>query len=173
MPLEIVPVEAIPTKDQIVDVPLDDLTKIYKVCLQLKELAITHKGIGISAVQAGVPWKLFLVQDLDRPKNFRYFVNCEYSPDTADKCLYIEGCLSLKRKNKLRTFQLHRFQQVKITGYELLDTGSELALKPLTDYIVSDFNGTIFQHEIDHHRGVLISDIGEEVELQEIENEFE
>ncbi len=80
--------------------------------------------------------------------------------------LCVEGCLSLKRRNKLRSFELRRHRQIKVNGYELLENGSELELKPLKDYIVKEFEGTIFQHEIDHQRNVLISDIGEEIELR-------
>jgi peptide deformylase len=162
MPLEIVPVEKIPSKEQIQAVPLDELPKVYKVCTQLRELCNRSGGIGISAVQAGIPWKLFLVKSGGR---YRYFLNCEYSPD-GEQMLCVEGCLSLKRKNKLRSFQLQRYRQVKIDGFELLDTGTELELVPLKDYIVKEFEGTIFQHEIDHHFGILISDIGEEIELR-------
>lgn len=165
--LEIVPVESIPT--QVIDVPLDDLPKVYKVCTQLRELCERSQGVGISAVQAGIPWKLFLVRSMNKDAFkvvYRYFINCEYSPDTETKMLCVEGCLSLKRKNKLRTFQLLRYEQVKVNGYELLDTGTELELVPVKDYIASQFEGTIFQHEIDHQNQILISDIGEEIELR-------
>jgi peptide deformylase len=162
MPLNIVAVEQIPTKDQIQDVPLNDLSKVYRICLQLQELCNREQGIGISAVQAGIPWKLCLIKLTD---GIHFFLNCEYSPDSEDQGLWVEGCLSLKRKNKLRTFEVRRYKQIKVNGYELLLNGSDLELKPVKDYIVTGFEATIFQHEIDHHRSVLISEIGKEIEL--------
>jgi peptide deformylase len=161
-PLTIVPVSEIPVAQ---DVVLENLFKIYKTCLQLKDLCEEKIGIGISAVQAGIPMKLFAVKF---PKGeYAYYANCEYrSSPGAAKILHIEGCLSLKtEKGKLKTYEVHRYKDVLINGYQIEEVGNDLVLKQLQDYPVSGFYAAVFQHEIDHHFGILISDIGNEVDL--------
>ena len=76
----------------------------------------------------------------------------------------IEGCLSLKNKEgSLRFFKVKRYKKVRVTGKMLL-TDKDLKLIDL-DKELDGLMGTVYQHEIDHHRGILISDIGEELHL--------
>jgi peptide deformylase len=72
--LKIVPIEEIPLA---VDVPIDDLNKVHEICLQMEEICTKNKGIGLAAVQVGIPWKLFIV---DTQQGFQHYVNCEYEP---------------------------------------------------------------------------------------------
>jgi peptide deformylase len=167
--LKIVPVDEIPVAD---DVPLDNLFKVYDICMQLQELCLKEGGIGIAAVQAGIPWKLFIIKtpfDFETKESFGFFVNCDFEPQDEVKLLHIEGCLSLRTsKGKLRSFEVERYCNVKINGFRLVKTENDLELVPLTEYLVSDFSAAVFQHEIQHHQGILISDIGTEVEINRI-----
>ena len=159
--LEIVPVEQIPL-GQIVDLEKSNLTNVYKTCLQLKELCERSAGIGIAAVQAGIPLNLFLVK---YPTGYSYFANCSYRPASEEKILHLEGCLSLVTPTgRMRTFSVERYKNILISGFQILDK-SELVCKQLTDYSVSDFYAAVFQHEADHQNGILISEIGTEVEI--------
>lgn len=170
--MNIVEVTEIPKKEDIQDVPLDDLAAIYKVCSEMRKVCDSENGIGLSAVQVGIPWKLFVMkmaQDcLFGPKDsYGYFVNCDYkSSSKADKIASIEGCLSLKSDNaSLRHFQVERFTDVLINGKRLLDDSS-LSLVEIENLSVDVSNqSVVMQHEIDHHFGVLISDIGKEIFL--------
>lgn len=148
--------------DLIKDVPTDNLFKIYDTCLQLSVICEKEKGIGVSAVQVGIPWKLFIVKT---ENGFEYFINCSYSPLNDEKIIHLEGCLSLKSGNRFRTFEVERFKTVVINGYKLVEKNNDLALIPLIDYHVEDFMACVFQHEIDHHCGVTIDKIGKEIEL--------
>ena len=47
-------------------------------------------------------------------------------------------------------------------GQELKATGSTLHLEPV-DQIFEGFEAVVYQHEIEHQRGILISDVGEEM----------
>jgi peptide deformylase len=163
--LNIVPVADIPLGENLViSNSSKTLFEIYKTCMQLQVLCVLEKGVGISAVQAGLPMKLFLVrypQD-----NFRYFINCTFSPADEEKMTHLEGCLSLvNSKGQLRTFEVQRYKKIVVSGYELIDQQNELVLKVLEDYYVEGFFAAVFQHEIQHDQGILISDIGTEVDI--------
>lgn len=159
--MNIVPVPEIPLAT---DVPAENLFKVYDICKQLQALCEQEGGVGIAAVQAGIPWKLFLVKFAD--STFGYFVNCEYKPIGEDKILHIEGCLSLRTsKGKLRTFEVERYRNIEVSGHQLVQEENDLVLKPLADYFVDGFYAAVFQHEIQHQQNILISDIGKEVEI--------
>lgn len=157
--LSIVPVDEIPKT--IGDCPTTSLVDLYKLCSYMEELCVKEKGIGLSAVQVGVPWKLFVVR---YPTCFRYFIDCEYTPLAEEKEKSLEGCLSLKKPDgALRFFEVERFKKIKFHG-------KELKLSPKLELVdvqeePTDHYRIVYQHEIDHHRLVLISDIGTELEL--------
>lgn len=165
-PLSIVPEDQIPKKDQIIDVPRDDLANLHNVCLQLSELCQKENGLGISAVQTGIPWKLFVVKGDGScpiiPKDeFGYFIDCSYKENTAEKVTSLEGCLSLRSNGRLRSFQLERSKYIDIIGYKFkID---DLVFLPINIVLSYQQQCVVFQHEIDHHNGILISDIGREL----------
>lgn len=170
--MEIVEVARIPTKEDTIDVPLDDLMQVYKVCRQMEVLCDLERGIGLSAVQVGLPWKLFLVKGNGTcplvPKGkFGYFLNCNYEKVTDETVVSIEGCLSLRSPDgRLRSFKVERSNVIRICGYRLLedsDSQSGLKIVPIDQVINVDEEGIVFQHEIDHHNGILISEIGDEI----------
>ena len=163
--MNIVPVVDIPIGQ---DVPLDNLFKVYDVCKQLQALCEQEHGVGIAAVQAGIPWKLFLVRFPDG--NFGYFLNCDFESVGEENILHIEGCLSLRNsKGKLRTFEVERHAHIKVSGLQLVRKENDLVAEPLTDYFVDGFSAAVFQHEIEHQKGILISDIGKEIEISKVE----
>src|SRR5688572_16474358 len=112
--LSIVPVDKIPK--EIVDCPTDNLVQLYRTCLQMAMLCIKENGIGLSAVQVGIPWRLFVVRYIDNGKDsFRFFLNSRYTPTTEDKEKSLEGCLSLRDKwGELRHFQVDRYTNIKV-----------------------------------------------------------
>ncbi|MHA2432943.1 MAG: peptide deformylase, partial [Candidatus Thorarchaeota archaeon] len=54
--------DQIPKVDEVVDVSMDDPMEVYKICQRMEILCDADNGIGLSAVQVGIPWKLFLVK---------------------------------------------------------------------------------------------------------------
>jgi len=158
--LELVPVRDIPLGNL---VSTDSLTDVYNVCIQLKELCKRENGVGISAVQAGVPWDLFLVRFPDG--QFGYFLNCEYNPLNDVKIIHLEGCLSLKdAKGRLRNFVVERFKNLSVKGKKLVLEGSDLKIMDFEEEY-EGFYAAVFQHEIDHSRQITIDQIGKEVDL--------
>jgi peptide deformylase len=158
--LKIVPIEAIPIAQE---TPIDNLMGVYAICQKLEVLCKTENGVGISAVQAGINWNLFLV----KTKNgFDYFVNCDYTSVIDEKVDSLEGCLSIKdSQNNLRYFEVPRFKSILLTGTKLVKIANDLVLEPLENVLITGFNAIVVQHEIDHAKDVLISDIGKEVQI--------
>lgn len=165
----IVEVDKIANLD-IQDAPTSDLVKIFKICQDLQELCEKEKGIGISAIQAGLPWKIFLVKGdgncpLIKKDDYGYFINCDYKNIGDNKLMSLEGCLSIRSSDgRLRFFQLERFKKIILNGYRLLYNNG-LILNKLEEEIDYSQQGNVFQHEIDHQLGVegLISTKGKEV----------
>ena len=70
--------------------PVDPL----KLALDLRESMIYHKGIGLSACQVGLPYRVFVAGDPGDIDNIKVFFNPRIV-DTAEEMVLIEeGCLS-------------------------------------------------------------------------------
>ncbi|RDJ35273.1 MAG: hypothetical protein DWQ19_10690 [Crenarchaeota archaeon] len=157
------------------DVPMDNLFKVYNVCMQLQALCEQENGIGIAAVQAGIPWRLFLVKlkkfpdKEDSESHYEYYLNCDFQPKSPDKVLHIEGCLSLKTpKGKLRLFEVERYKSIEVNGYRLVIKEDELDVEHLVNYNVTGFYAAVFQHEIQHADQITIDQIGKEKEFSRV-----
>jgi peptide deformylase len=165
--MQIVEINKIPTLDKIQDVPIDNLIEVLKVCQNLQILCEKENGIGISAVQAGIPWKLFLIKGdgtcpFIKKNEYMYFVNCDYEDTIGEKIISLEGCLSVRSPSgQLRSFQVERFKNIILKGW-YLSIEKNLDLKELSENVSALEQGIVFQHEIDHQKSILISDIGKE-----------
>jgi len=174
--IKIVPIDQIPKANPC---PMDDLINLYKTCLSLEKLCEKESGIGLSAVQVGIPWDLFVIKfgvltggpsDSSKEKDqtyYRYFLNCKYDPIDNDKEKSLEGCLSLRTKDgKLRHFEVERYKHIRVIGSELVSR--EDGLKVI-DFAYnpdeSDYYKIVFQHESDHSLGILINQIGKEYQI--------
>jgi peptide deformylase len=156
--LKLVSVSSIPRGH---DCSLDDLSELYKLALSMQIICEKESGIGLSAVQLGLPFNFFII---NFHNNYRFFVNCTYVPITEEKEKYVEGCLSLKTQDgKLRYYEVERFKAIVVKGKELI-AEPILEIKDI-EINLNDFYKIVFQHEIDHQLGILISEIGKEVYL--------
>jgi peptide deformylase len=171
-PLEIVPADQIP---QATNTPIDDLLEVYKVCSAMERLCSDLHGLGLSAVQVGIPWKLFVMAPAAVVRstrnihevNYRYLLDCEYSSNSA-KMQSIEGCLSLPdNQGSYRQFEVSRFREVNVRGKELV-CYPDLAIVDV-NWAAHGLEAIVLQHEIDHGNGILISDIGKEMSLWEVQ----
>lgn len=163
--LKIVAVKDIPLGETVL---LDNLISIYAICQKLEILCDKEKGLGISAVQAGIPLNLFIIKN---KKEFDYYINCDYTVAVEEKnsiIMYsiLEGCLSLRDKdNQLRYFNVQRYSKVFVSGHKMFLENNQLVLATLDNQLFKGFDAVIMQHEIDHNFGILISDIGTEVDI--------
>jgi len=149
------------------EIPLDDLLKVYATCLEMLSICKENNGVGLSAFQVGIPWKLFVinyagVQDI--------YINCEYESVGDEKVSSIEGCLSiLDEDGSCKRFKVERDRRVRVVGKKLVLSGNSVGLDVCD--VDMDLDGSIsiiFQHEIDHHHGILISDRGDEYNIHEV-----
>jgi peptide deformylase len=158
--MKIVPPNEIPNTSEIVNTPTESLIKLFAAFQEMKLLCIDDNGIGLSAVQVGIPWKAFVALYPEQGEA-RYLIDCEYE-GLGDKVDSVEGCLSLKDSSgNLQRYLVSRFEKIRIKGKELLTEGN-LSLSDV-DEEIEGYYAIVYQHEIDHHRGVLISDIGQEI----------
>jgi peptide deformylase len=163
----IVETNQIPLAKDVIDVPVSNPVSVYKICLELELLCLKEGGIGISAVQAGIPWNLFLVRGdgtcpLVPKGQFRSFANCHYQPIGESQVTSIEGCLSLKKEGRIRQFRVPRHETIQVTGSVLYFKKQVLQQEPIDVQLNMNQQGIVFAHEIDHQLGILISDIGTE-----------
>ena len=105
-------------------------------------------GIGLAAVQVGVP-KRIIVMDISRDENNkepRYFVNPVIKNKNKEKSTYEEGCLSVPD-------QFAEIERPNSCEVEYLDYhGNKQLLK------AEGLLATCIQHEIDHLEGILFID---------------
>ena len=105
-------------------------------------------GIGLAAVQVGVPRRLLVIDvaGKDEPRNPQVFINPELVATGEDTNVYEEGCLSIP------DYYADVERPESVTVRHLDRTGKEQ---------VTEANGllaTCLQHEMDHLNGVLFID---------------
>jgi peptide deformylase len=130
--------ETILTVDKSVRALVDDLF----------ETMYAAPGIGLAAIQIGVPKRVFTM-DLskkDEPKNPQVYINPEVTWSSPEKATAEEGCLSIPEYYE----EVTRPQKVKVKYLDL--DGKEHEIE--ADGLVA----TCLQHEIDHTNGVLFID---------------
>jgi len=182
--MNLVPFDKLPALGEIQDVSFENLPDLFKICQKLEALCRKENGIGLSAVQVGLPIKLFAVKAdegsvFDPPGKFGFFCNMSYTPKKYDalltnevlsydymKILSLEGCLSIRSSNgRLRHFQVPRFPVVQLSGHRLM-YDNELKMVEIQNLEISiEEQSIVFQHEIDHDHCVTINQIGKEVFL--------
>lgn len=125
--------------------PKDPNTAILVERMKLSLLS-TGSGVGIAAPQVGINRRIIWVQRFDKEgKPFEYFLNPVILWKSQLQNLGPEGDLSI-------TDFRDQFYRSKVIQLEY----SDLKGKKHTE-IVEGFAAVIFQHEIDHLSGILIS----------------
>ncbi len=114
--------------------------KIAALAASMIETMVAAPGVGLAANQIGVQKRLFVYDQGEGP---RVVVN-PVILETSGEWLYEEGCLSVPGLS----WEIVRPNAVHLKGFDL--DGREL------DIEASEFEGRIFQHEVDHLDGVLL-----------------
>ena len=114
----------------------------------LFETMYYHKGIGLAAIQVGIPKKIIVLDVLqkDEKKNPLCFINPVIKKISDETSVYEEGCLSIPD-----TFI--EIERPKICEVEYIDLDGKLK-NIRCDGLLS----TCLQHEINHLDGKLIID---------------
>jgi peptide deformylase len=114
--------------------------KIVALVHSMIETMNEAPGVGLAANQIGVQKRLFVYDKGDGP---RAVVN-PVIVETSGEWPYEEGCLSVPGLS----WEIVRPDAVHLRGYDL--DGNELDIEAV------EFEGRIFQHEVDHLNGVLL-----------------
>ena len=140
------PNEILRKKSLLVDQVDGDIQKLMDDMLETMYLA---PGIGLAAIQVGVP-KRVIVLDIARkenePKNPMYFINPEIITKSKDSLAYEEGCLSVPGQFA----EITRSSNCYIKYLDYYGQPQELKTEGLL--------ATCIQHEIDHLEGILFID---------------
>lgn len=137
--------------------PRDKNTEI--LVKRMKEsLLSTDGGVGIAAPQVGINRKVIWVQRFDKPgEPLEYFINPVILWRSELQNLGPEGDLSIPDfRDQFYRSKVIRLEYVDLKGQKYSE-------------MVEGFTAVIFQHEIDHLFGVLISDKKE----KEINNSYQ
>ena len=114
----------------------------------LSKYIVGTPGVGISAVQVGVPISLFLAL-LSKTKTWELIINPTIEPMSGQQEKAKEGCLSVKKGNY--QVEVPRYKKVKLKYRHIVEPG----VKKL---ILKGFDARVAQHEYDHLHGKLIID---------------
>ena len=121
---------------------------IRKLVEDMFETMYKAPGIGLAAIQVGVPVRL-VVMDLSKKETEtepRVFVNPEILSPSEEKSTYEEGCLSIPDVHE----DVERPARVKVKYLDLDGKPHEEDAEGLF--------ATCIQHEVDHLNGVLFID---------------
>jgi peptide deformylase len=121
---------------------------VRKLADDMLETMYDAPGIGLAAIQVGIPKRL-LVIDIAKEgeeKNPRVFINPEILASSDDRSVYEEGCLSIP------DYYAEVERPARITVKYVNRDGKEETIE--ADGLLA----TCLQHEIDHLNGVLFID---------------
>ena len=132
-----------------VSLPVEKIGKEEQVLMDdMLETMYMAKGIGLAAIQVGVP-KRIIVMDIgnrDKDKEPMYFVNPIIKNKNSEHSTYEVGCLSVPN-------QFAEVNRPSSCEVEYLDyNGNKKILK------ASGLLATCIQHEMDHLEGILFID---------------
>jgi peptide deformylase len=125
---------------------IDD--EVRKLVADMFETMYAAPGIGLAAIQVGVPQRVVTL-DLakkDEPKQPQVIINPELLWTSEERSTYEEGCLSIPEFYE----EVERPAQVKVRYTDLDGQVREVEANALL--------ATCLQHEIDHLNGILFID---------------
>ena len=129
--------------------PVDKVNKeIQKLMDDMLETMYSANGIGLAAIQIGVPKNLVVIDLLtkEKKKDPMFFVNPKILKKSSKMSKYEEGCLSIP--NLFAEVKRPSECEIEYLDYE----GNEKSLK------ATGLLATCIQHEIDHLKGILFID---------------
>jgi peptide deformylase len=121
---------------------------VKKLVEDMFETMYDAPGIGLAAIQVGVPWRI-VTMDLskkDDDREQRVLINPQVVWSSDEKNVHEEGCLSIPEFYE----EVERPAQVRVKYLDLAGKEQELEASGLL--------ATCLQHEIDHTNGVLFID---------------
>lgn len=123
---------------------------------QLEKLCSAHAGLGLAAIQVGVPVRQAVIEysmhaDYVSKNGYVWLMNGQYMPVGSKFEMMVEGCLSIPG----RRYLVQRWSDYIVRG-----TFYNFRTNVAVEKKIRLGKPTTFQHEIDHFFDVLISDKG-------------
>lgn len=119
----------------------------------MREFMKKANGIGLSANQIGLPYRLFVAQvpDSQGKQKFYAVFNPEIKKESNEKVTTEEGCLSVPETYG----PVERYYKLTLTGFD--PRGKKIKIKAW------GLLARVFQHEVDHLDGKLFVDKAKEI----------
>lgn len=120
--------------------------KLYELANDMFETMHKAGGVGLSAIQIGIPLRIFVIEAHIGEENFHFrgiFINPYLRNEWGQKCKFTEGCLSIPSISAM----VERSSNIELEYYD-----------ENWNFHVEKFNGykaRIIQHEYDHLEGIL------------------
>lgn len=130
----------------------------YDRLAELMVATVTHPsqdGVGIAAPQVGINRRIVAVQRFDKEgEPFEVYPNIRIVWASDSVAMGPEGCLSVpdRRGDVLRS------QEIVIEYADMKAASSAKETIPMVRDTISGFTAVIFQHEVDHLKGILYID---------------
>lgn len=132
-----------------------DLMIEYLTNSQIEKLAEKYDlrpGMGLAAIQLGIPKRYFVVvHEQEKKETFKnYIIINPKVVSTSEEIIYVEegeGCLSVNRDVE---GIIPRHARITIEGYDI--DGNKIKIRGREELAIA------FQHEIDHLNGILFTD---------------
>jgi len=121
---------------------------IRKLMDDMLETMYAAPGIGLAAIQVGVPKRVIVldISSKDNPRNPMYFVNPEVVEKSKNNFTYEEGCLSVPGQFA----EIDRPDKCHIKYLDYYGMQKEIKAEGML--------ATCIQHEVDHLEGILFID---------------
>lgn len=111
--------------------------------VDLSKAMVNHVGIGLSAIQCGIPLRVFAIGNPRDAASVMCFFNPSFSFESAETSVMTEGCLSFPNW----FIKINRSSQVRLRYQDVSGEFHAATFNGLTAHCV--------QHEIDHLNGIL------------------
>lgn len=135
---------------------------INELVRRMKKAAGEAHGIGLSANQIGLDFKMFVaeVPDTQQQGKTKFYAvfNPRITKSSKEKVPYEEGCLSVP----LTYGEVERSKKITLSGQD--KNGKKLKIKAW------GLLARVFQHEVDHLDGVLFVDKARNVHTMTLDN---
>lgn len=131
--------------------------KLARLVDDMVDTMYAAPGVGLAAPQIGIQKQLF-VWDLQDGTGPHAIINPQIV-ESDGEWVYEEGCLSVPGLS----WEIVRPNHVHVIGFDL--DGNEVS------YEVSELEGRMFQHELDHLNGVLLTERLDEDQAKEAKRE--
>ena len=125
-----------------------NMKQLEEIVDKMGEAMEEYEGVGISAIQVGLPYRIFLAGPIDSPELVMNPKILEKSPFMKSDW---EGCLSCPNT----MVKIKRAKNITLE-YTSVRKGEFVKVKRK----FTDFDARVVQHELDHLNGFLITDRG-------------